>query len=67
MPAIDSRPRVKYILHDGRPIPVIHDHDEVPKPSIIFEVTDRDPLWNLANRIPGSARRTVHATLATGL
>lgn len=67
MTATDSRPRVKYILPDGRPILVIHDHGQVPKATITFELRSDDVLWDSAQRIPGSQRRIVAAHLAVGM
>lgn len=63
----DTRPRVKYLLPDGRPLTVVCGHDELPKPMISFELRADDDLWNKAQRIAGSTRRIVWAQLAQGL
>lgn len=63
----DTRPRIKYALPDGRVILVIHDHDQVPKPMISFQLMDSDPLWDRAQRVSGSSSRFILATLAVGL
>lgn len=66
--ARDTRPRVKYVLPDGRPISVICDHGQVPADVITFELSPTDPLWPQAQPdASGSTRRLVHATLAQGL
>lgn len=63
----DSRPRVKYLLPDGRVILVITDHGEEPKPMTTFEVTADDPLYPQAQNAFRSERRFVLASLAVGL
>lgn len=63
----DTRPRHKYQLPDGRVIPVIRDHDDVPDLLITFEVTSDDALWEQAQRALGSTRRVVLARLVEGL
>ena len=63
----DTRPRVKYMLPDLRPIVVIVDHDEVPRSIVDFEVRRGDPLWDSAEQRPGTDRRFVYATRAVGL
>jgi hypothetical protein len=66
--ARDTRPRVKYVLPDGRPIVVILDHGDVPAEVITFELASGDPLWSKAQPAYGGGnRRIVHATLAQGL
>lgn len=62
----DTRPRYRYVLPDGRVIRVIHDKDDRPKSSISFELRPDDSLWASADRIPGTARRTVVAELVGG-
>lgn len=63
----DTRPRIKYILPDNRPITVICDHGQVPADIIPFELSPSDPLWDRAQQMRGSKRRLVHATRAVGL
>jgi hypothetical protein len=63
----DTRPRHKYVLPDDRVIPVIRDHGEDPPPMISFEVSPDDPLWPRGQRVSGSSRRFVLASLVQGL
>lgn len=64
----DSRPRVRYILPDGRPIVVICDHGQTPDEVITFELRQDDPLWDKAQpSYTGAQRRIVYATKAMGL
>lgn len=67
-PYKDTRPRLKYVMPDGRPITVVGAKDKAPDELITVELRQDDPLWNLAQPSPhGSLRRVVHATLAVGL
>lgn len=65
---IDSRPRYRYSLPDGRVILVIADHGDVPDPMITFELKSDDVLWGAAQKCYGGGdRRCVLATLVQGL
>lgn len=63
----DTRPRVKYALPDGRPAVIILHHGDTPKARIDLELSASDPLWDVAEKRPGTARRFVWLTLAQGL
>jgi hypothetical protein len=64
----DTRPRLKYVMPDGRPITVIGAKDKAPEEVITVELRQDDPLWHKAQPSPhGGTRRIVHATLAVGL
>lgn len=62
----DTRPRHKYLMPDGRPIMVIVDHGDRPKPMVDLELRKEDPLWEQAQKV-SAGRRIVWCALAEGM
>jgi hypothetical protein len=59
--------RCKYRMPDGSVVIAIVPGAQRPQQVIAIDVSESDPLWPMAQKEPGTARRYVLAERAAGL